>query len=40
MDLAPGVISVLPFFVTFDIAGAEYRLNIGNVQKHQLLLDQ
>lgn len=40
MDLAPGIISVLPFFVTFNIAGAEFRLNTRNAEKHQSLLDQ
>lgn len=31
---------MLPFFVIFNIAVAEFRLNVGNVQKHQSLLDQ
>lgn len=33
MDLAPGIISGLHFFVTFNIAGAEFRLNIGSCWK-------
>lgn len=33
MDLAPGIISGLHFFVTFNIAGAEFRLNIGTCWK-------